>query len=642
MRKLFLILICLSLLLSNVFAASDEITNMESQITVDENGICRVTVLAEVRFANRPTTFLFPLGTDAKDVVASGASYDLKTLDGVKCVIFENESGFSGSIAFQCSYTLPCTMREFSNRQQFTAKLPERGWELPINHFKLSTTFPAEITNFPRWKSAYYGDVIDNYLTIQVSDNTVTAKSNIVFRDHETLTMDLDFQPDAFVLKHLAEKSVPFDRIAFISLYLLCIGYWLVALWTGRNKDKKKLSFQYRSSAGEVPCQLFGEDADIGALIAHWGNLGYILLRRAKGNHLRLEKQMEMGNERSTAERRIFQSIFRSTSVIEVAGPRFMAAINAEKSVLRSHWKKRMFQKKDGSPDLFLFLCLASGFFLSLMLFDILWATNPGRWIWIVILTFLSLPLYRFIQKIPSHWFRPTRWIYMGLGGASIVILYLLAVPAELGVYLFFNLLLQLGAGYVTRFGGRRTVPGQETVLGLLDLRHLIRHGNRDFAKEILRRDSQYYYRVLPYAEILGVEKRFHKYFGAVTTEPCPWFIDERNASLSAATFYKFYIEFIHRIRSENRSVFLRSLSKNLAASLPRIRPVFGGGSGHTSGSSSHSKRSGRSTSHRSTSRRSSSGRSSTRSHTHPSSRRSYTTAGSRHRTNAAHSGKRS
>ena len=91
MRKLLLILLCLCLLLGNVYAASDEITNMDAQITVDTNGICKVVILAEVRFVTRPTTFRFPLGTDARDITASGASFDKKTIDDMEYVVFENE-----------------------------------------------------------------------------------------------------------------------------------------------------------------------------------------------------------------------------------------------------------------------------------------------------------------------------------------------------------------------------------------------------------------------------------------------------------------------------------------------------------------------------------------------------------------------
>lgn len=579
LRKLLLILICLCLLLGNVFAASDEITRMEAQITVNSNGTCRVTVLAEVRFVTRPTTFEFPLGTDADDITASGASYDHKTRGGVECVVFENESGFYGSQIFQCSYSLPCTMWESGSGQHFSAKLPERGWEYPINHYNLSITFPTEITAFPQWSSSYYGDVIDNYMSIQVMDNTVTAESNIVFRDHETLSMELAFRPDVFTLKHLAEQTVAFDRLLYLFLYAACIIYWFVALRKNRIKTKGDPLFQFQFSAGEVPCQLYSDKVDVGGLIAHWGNLGYILLHYTRGRSFRLEKQMDMGNERSTAERRLFKSIFHSTSFIEVPGYRFLSAVNTEGSVLTAHWKRRMFQQKDGNPKVLTILCLLVGLSLSLMIFDTLLASTPGRWFWLIVLTLLSLPLYWAVQRIIPHYHRPSRWIFMGLGVGSAVILFLLASPAECGGFLFFNLLLQFGAGYVTRFGGQRTVPGQETVQELLRFRKFVAHSDRNSAKQCIKNNSQYFYTYLPYAEIMGVGERFLKHFGAVTTESCPWFVDEKNLIRSPKDFYKVYMDLLRRLRKEEALRTIRSLRGGFYIPLPRVRPGSNTGS---------------------------------------------------------------
>ncbi len=574
MRKLLLILICLCLLLGNVFAASDEVTKMEAQITVNDNGTCQVTVTAEVRFSTRPTTFRLPLGADAGHISASGASYRTRTMDGVKCVIFENKSGFNGTQTFQCSYSLPCTMWETSSGQHFRAMLPAQGMDLPINRFSMTIDFPTDITAFPQWSSAYYGDVIDNYLTIQIKENTVTAKSNIVFRDHETLSMELAFAPATFTLWHLAEQTVSFDRLAFFLLYLACIVYWFVALRKRRVRSKSDPLFHFQSSAGEVPCQLYCTKADMVGIIAHWGNLGYILLRRNKRGVFRLEKQMDMGNERSTAERRLFHSIFRSTDSVEVPGNRFFAAVDAEGSVLIAHWKRRMFQQKDGKPKILLRLSLAVGLILSLMIFDILLSATPGRWFWLVVLPLLSLPLHWVIQQMIPRFYRPERWLFVGLGAVSILILYLLAVPAECGVYLFFHILLQLGVGYATRFGGQRTLPGIEQSQELLRLRKFVLRSDRNSASQCVRSDSQYFYRLLPYAEIMGVGKRFHKHFGAATTESCPWLIDEKMGSGSSNAFYLAYTELAKALRAERTMGLFRSLRSELDhISLPRIRP---------------------------------------------------------------------
>ena len=602
LRKLLLILLCMTLLLGNVFAASDEITNMDVQVTVDANGTSTVVVLVDVRFVSQPTTLSFPLSKDAKDITASGASYKSKTIDGVKYVIFENESGFSGTQTFQCSFSLPCTMSESATKQHYTAMIPERGWDYPINRFKLTVTFPTEVTDFPHWQSAYYGDVIDNYLTVQIRDNIVTAKSNIAFRDHETLRMDLDFRPDAFVLKHLAERSVSFDRMSFLALIGVCIIYWLVALIKARIKVQKG-TFHFQYSAGEIPCLLSGDSADIGALLAHWGNLGYVVLHRTRNGRFRLERQMPMGNERSTAERRIFHSLFRRFHSIEIGSPRFFAAVNSELPVLRAQWRNRIFQKQDGRPGIFLGLCLVAGLFFSLMLFDSLLSSVPGRWVWIILLTLLSLGLYRFLQQVVPHWYCHDRWFYIGGGAAGIAIMYLFAIPAELGSYLFFNLLLQIWAGYVTRFGGHRTVPGTEIIMELLGFRHSVVRCNRESARKELQRNNQYFYLALPYAEIMGISKRFRKYFGAATTETCPWVVDDQSRSSSAESFYRFYKDLLQQIRTEQRSTLIRNIAGAIEVSLPRIRPTSPGGNGRSGRStSSHSRSTGRPSSHRSSS----------------------------------------
>ncbi len=583
-RKLLLILICMGLLLGNVFAASDEITEMDVRYVVNSDGTCHVTVSVQVRFVSRPTTFELPLGSDAGDITASGASYRSRTLDGVKCVYFENDSGFNGNQTFQCSYTLPCTMWESSGRQHFIAMVPERGMEYPIHRFNLTVEFPTDISAFPQWHSSYYGDVIDNYMAIQINDRTVTARSNIVFRDHETLNMTLAFPSDSFTLNHLAEQTVAIDRVIFLLLCVVCVLYWFIALRKSRITAKSDPLFHFESSAGEVPCQLYGSKADIGGIIALWGRLGYVVLHCNRRGAFRLEKQMPMGNERSTAERRLFRSIFHNSTSIEVGGHRFMSAVNAEGSILVAHWKRRVFCKKDGNPKLLRRLCLGTGAVLSVMIFDTLLSATPSRWFWLIVLTAMSLVLHWSLQQVFPHLYRPDHWLFIGLGIGATIILFLLAIPAECGIFLILNILLQLGVGYATRFGGQRLRPGREIVQDLLRLRHFVLHSNSTIATQRIRDDSQYFYRILPYAEIMGVGKQFLKFFSPATTEPCPWLIDDRASVSSPTSFYNAYVELVRLLRRENSVALLRSLSRDFYIPLPRIRPGSSSGSGRNVG----------------------------------------------------------
>lgn len=576
MRKLLLICLCLFLLASTVFAESNEITNFDTRIQVDENGIRHVTATVEIRFTNHTTFFDFPLGKEAEEIIASGGAYELKTIDGVKCVRFLNEAGFVGTQSFRCSYILPCNMTESSDAQHFRTKIPERGWEYAIANYALTVDFPKEITRFPLWESSYYGDDIENYLHIQIREGQVTAVSNTAFRDHETVTMRLDFEPDSFTLRHLAEQTVSTDRLVFFLLFALCITYWLLYLRGRLRYGKSDSSIRFRSSAGEIPCQLYGGLPDMAGLIAHWGNLGYITLRRTRGGVFRLEKQMEMGNECSSAERRIFHSIFRTLSFVDLSGTHFCSAVAAEAPVLRAHWKNRMFHRGRGRPGVLRTLAMLAGLCVSLMIFDTMLPAAASRWFWLVFLSLLTLPLYRFVQAAVRYVNRFGHGIYALLGIGSIVILFLLASRVEMGVYMFFGLLLQCFCAYVTRFGGKRSLSGEEAVEELTGFRRKIAHSTAESARILLSRDKQYFYRALPYAEILGVGRVFVKHFAPPCTDSCPWFIDERTGELSAMDFYRLYKALLKQLRFSNP---LQALERRFhkSAATPRVRPGSNG-----------------------------------------------------------------
>ena len=575
MRKLLISFLCTILLCGCVFAQSDRIAELNTRIVVDDSGVRHVTAVAVIEFSEATTSFLFPLGENAEDIIVNGGEYELCTIDGVKCVRFTNPSGFMGRLNFLCSYTLPCTMTENLSGQQITLRVPERGWEYAIDRYSLTVDFPVDIEEFPRWESSYYGDEIDNYLHIQIKEGTVQAVSNTPFRDHETVTMKLQFPEDSFTLRHLAAQTISVDRVVFYLLLLLCVAYWFFR-FRGKSISQPRENFFHRireklfdrnknsgssfpASAGEIPCQISNSLPDMAGLIAHWGNLGYILLRRTRRGGFRLEKQMDMGNECSSAERRLFREIFRTLSLVDLSGVRFRTAFAAEAPVLRAYWKLRMFRRNMGKPRVLRFLGMLAGMAVSVMIYDLILPANPSRWVWLTLLSALSLLLYWLVQKAVRSWYAFGRWVFMGLGLVATVLLFLLAGRAGLGGFMFLTILLQCFCSFVTRFGGKHSPYGEEAVEEILGFGKFVSHVNGDSARALVKRDPQYFYRTLPYAEILGMDKRFVKHFAPVTTETCPWIVDERKTDPKAEDFYELYKELIVLLRFHNTVENLRS-----------------------------------------------------------------------------------
>lgn len=151
LRRFFLAVFCALALSLSALAADAALPSLEAAVNVREDGVCEVTMTAEVDFSAAQDSLLIPLGTDARDITLAGWSYETVLQDGVTCLKLSNPAGFSGKQQFTCSYTLPCRAAEAADGQQFRLSLPETGWDYAIDSYTLTMTFPAEVTNAPEW-----------------------------------------------------------------------------------------------------------------------------------------------------------------------------------------------------------------------------------------------------------------------------------------------------------------------------------------------------------------------------------------------------------------------------------------------------------------------------------------------------------
>lgn len=550
MRRVLIALLCILLLTGSVFAADSEIGSLKTDAVVAHDGSCRVTVTVEIDFSGAPQTLLLPLGRDASEITLAGYSYRTREYNGVTCLLVENQAGFSGRQSFQFAYSLPCGVTEGGGDQLFTLRLIPYGWEYPIKSYEMTASFPFEVTAQPAWTSGYYNDVIDNYLNIQVSGSTVTARSNTPMRDRETLTMTLKFADSPFDLRHQPGKTVAVDRILFFCLLLAALAYWFFTLRCPLPRSARQTTADMEVSAGELPCRLFGEAPDLAACVAHWGNLGYLTIHRNARGRVTLHKQMEMGNERKPAERKLFYAVFRHGAVCD--GAELSARIGSAGGALQCTWLRRMFAKNSGSPQVLRILALLAGLCEGLLVFDALLPATGIRWLLLPLLALLSAAACLPVQQAPSAVFhrRRARWVLAGLCAAAALMI--VGFAADCGGMAFLNLLFQLLSGIAVIFGGKRSAEGQETVRAVLGLRSYLRSAPPEELQTLCHQDGQYFYRMLPYADVLGVGRSFAKRLGCWKPDACPWLTAAGEAPADAAEFCLLYMEVLSVIRGES------------------------------------------------------------------------------------------
>ena len=385
MRRALLVFVCILLFLVPVHGVGDQITSLNMEVTVDEYGRSQVKATAVVNFATAPTSFAFPLHSRAGSITASGSGeYKTENRNGVVYAVFTNSAGFTGSQTFTCTYALPCGATsvpdEETPTQEFVMNVIDGGWDYSIGDFSLKMTFAAPVEVQPSWNSAFHGDIIDNSLTISVKGKTLTVKSVQSIIDHETLEMTLTFPDQTFTIVHEAGKTLTVNQILFLVLVLAALIYWFLFLrghWLSPQRQNYPCS---DATAGEIPCQLYGEPADIGGILAHWGNLGYLVIHRRRNGRIMLEKQMDMGNERPRVERRLFEGLFLSGTTCDARSLRFRRVCQKYLPAFRKTWIRRMYRPKAGNPYLLKAIVLGAGLVASLSVFDLLLPSNGFRW----------------------------------------------------------------------------------------------------------------------------------------------------------------------------------------------------------------------------------------------------------------------
>lgn len=574
MRRLLIILGLLLLLTVPVFAR-DAVTSLTEEITVDTDGAASVRVTAVVQFDTAPTAFLFPLNSAASNVNASGGSYRSSSVNGVDCIVFTNDLGFQGTQTFQCTYQLPRDAVNTETGQQFHISLIELGWQYAVESLQINLRFPVEVTNQPKWNSSYYGDVIDNYLHIELKGNDVSINSVAALKDRETLELLLDFPADSFHLAHLPGKTTSFNQIAFYTLAVLAAAYWFFFLRSRLLFARPHQTADIEATAGELPCLLFGELPDIAATLAHWGNLGYIVIHRNRRGQVILRRRMDMGNERKPAERRLFEAIFRRGNTCDIQGLRFRTVAKPASAALRGGWLKRIYLERAGNPHLLRMLTLLAALFVNLTVFDVLLPSGGARWLFLILLTLIFTALAYLIQAAADAFYKRHRLLRFCAAGFALALLILLSALAGCLGLMAQCILMQLLAAWLTMFGGRRTPVGEEAVRRNLGLRKYLRRIDRESLRRLTATDGQFFYRMLPYAEIMGSGKTYVKRFGRWPLEPCGWLTDAVRRPGTASEFYALYADILKDIRMEscNQMLGLPELPKLTTHLKASLRP---------------------------------------------------------------------
>lgn len=548
---------------SDIDSDTTRINSIVADCTVQKDSSCLVAMSAEYTFAGAVPSVMIPVPKDAYDISVGAMQCAVGGNAECKVLIFNSPSGFMGTQSFDISYRLLTTAVKGDGEQLFTLPVIFPAWQYSIRSLSLTVTMPSEFPGLPEFYSSYYNDQIGNYLNTEVSEGVIRSQSLEPLMEQESLTVKLTLPDGYFDLRFMRGRFAKADVLLFWILALCCAAYWFLFLRNRIRKVKPEASAPLGCNAGQIPYLLQLKQPSLGLMSTTWASLGYLSVERTKDRKQYLLCRMDMGNERSRCEAKLFATLFSRSGECRVHSPAFQSAEAACEALTQDDWQSRLYSRKSrfGRPLILCLLGAAAGAFAALLTFDNLLTPQSFRWLLIIPLAVLFTLASVFVQKLAETYVSRSLPLKRYAIFAVMALMLLLSFFAGCFGIMLVNCILQVLIGAVCLPGARRTAGGMNIFYQLLGLRKYLRKLDPVTLDGLLESDPQYFYRMLPYAEALGVGRKFAKKCSGFPMEPCHWLDWKGQAVDEADAFYaKFSIllDVMLPVRKKKKLFFLK------------------------------------------------------------------------------------
>jgi hypothetical protein len=491
----------------------------------------------------------FPLPREAENIRRDNGSAKTSKTASATLVHLDNLEDFTGDITVRFTYTLPQTVTV--KDKQLYLNLPLlSGFDHPVENMKFDVMLPASISSRPTFTSTYHQDSIESLLSYTIESNMLTGTISSRLKDNETLSMQMPVTPAMFPSVSTYERTGNPEYVPMGICAGLALLYWLVFLRCAPLLRTRRTTPPEGITAGEVGTRLSLSGADLTMMVVSWAQLGYLLIHLDDNGRVMLHKRMDMGNERSAFENKVFRSLFGKRRVIDGTGYQYALLC---RSVSRSiPGKKSLSHPKNGNVTIFRVLACGTHVFCGILLAMNFTTSRTLQVILAIILVLLAAASAWLMQggmyRLHLRWKQPLM-ISLGLG----ILWILLGILSGQWIAAVLSVLLQWLAGIMAAYGGRRSELGRQNASMVLGLRHFLKKLTPEEAQRLSRNDPDFFYNMLPFAMALGVGKAFSRTFGRKKQEMCPYFVCGIHSRMNAADWARFLHEAIEILDSRQR-----------------------------------------------------------------------------------------
>ena len=542
---------CLGLCLQA--SALTQINSQSSFATVSADGSCQVTVTATIHLDQPTDGLVFPVPRDAASISLNGSWVRIQTQSEAKLVPLSGK--VAGDISFTVSYTLP-NLVSTNEAGLLELRLPLlSGFAHPISFLEFSVTMPGPTNTQPAFSSGYHQATIEEDLSFVVDGAMISGRSQKALKDHETLVMILPVSEEMFPQAVSLAPNLEVTNIAAIVCAVLTVLFWLLFLRTLPPRIPEQSIPPEGYSAGQLPCLLFLQGADLSMMIFTWAQLGYLVITVDDNGRVFLHKRMEMGNERSAYENKYFKELFGRRRIVD--GTSYRYAELCRRLGKKSPRLKDIYLASSGNPYLYRGLCALGGVFSGVAIAG---GFNPYSGVLSVLLGALAGVLALLIQNggryMPLRQQAPVKLALVG--GALWLVL---GIWSGQWLMALVQIVFQLLAGLALAYGGKRTDLGQQAQNQISGLRKHMRTVSKQELQRLLKSNPNYFYELAPYALALGLDKTFARRFARLRMPECTYLLQPGRGQLTATEWAALLRTTVNRLDARSKRLFWERLT---------------------------------------------------------------------------------
>lgn len=511
----------------------DIVENLSVDFTEPAHGIYREIPLD---FADRPVQI--------KNISVEGGDTDISSESGSKIIrIGDSEKYVDGRQNYEIRYTLIMGADTDAEADLFYLNIIGTEWAVPIHKASFTVNMPAsfDFSNL-NITSGYLGSEETSNVQFQQTDNGFKGETVSSLDAGQGVSAYL-MLPEGYFADVKGPATWPKMGILLMGALLTLLAY---RIWDLKGRDTEVIvtpefyppDKMTPAEAGYIIDRAV-QPTDVTSLILYWAEKGYLEMEEDGKNHFRLFKIKELPQEGvQHYEHYFFNALFNKgsggqVSTKDLKGDFYEEMATAQgmiKSTFTDNAERRLTNRSsDGYRFLlvlFSLLPLWSMVAYSIYLLNVGYISISNALLsalpTLAPIIGIALMSNGFINRKVNPISKTTGLMIGGfvfLGGSIVAYLFL-TYMVNIFMYGLLALLFTLGIGFLGQATEKRTPYGTR-ILGLvLGYKQFLNTAEKDRIERLLEENPNYFYDTLPYAQVLGVTKKWAKKFEGLTMEP--------------------------------------------------------------------------------------------------------------------------